>query len=449
MFDSPLNLLLEQAVHPLSQIDDLVGPVRDMAVLVAPPLRMGEGREVWRRWLISLTCERGTAQLYLSLGETHPSWGATILGDDGAIFVDYVRTRIAHETSGRYGDFFDDFRNGSGMAASLAGQSFGNLASYIASVLKLWPRSDSFFRAMHSSIAAFYKDLENSHGDLNGSDGRRIVDLCERMTHLANPEMPSVVKIPAPEEKPYDVLVIGGTGFIGAQVVARLTKQGKCVGVLARTTNNLPALFSDPSVQLVRGDARKAEDVTRAIGAAKTVVNLAHGGGGGSRAETEASLVGAAKTVAECCLARGVRRLIFVSSISALYLGNPSEVVIGATSSDAEPDKRADYARAKVLAERQMLEMFQTRGLAVSILRPGVVIGKDGPPFHSGIGFYNHETHCLGWNAGGNALPLVLVEDVADAIVNSIDASGIEGKCYNLVGDVRLMPENISRSSLG
>ena len=39
MFNSPLNLLLEQAVHPLSQIDDLLGPTTDIAVLASPPLR--------------------------------------------------------------------------------------------------------------------------------------------------------------------------------------------------------------------------------------------------------------------------------------------------------------------------------------------------------------------------------------------------------------------------
>ncbi len=110
----------------------------------------------------------------------------------------------------------------------------------------------------------------------------------------------------------------------------------------------------------------------------------------------------------------------------------------GATGPDCAPDARADYARAKVLAERAMLEMFRTRGLPVVILRPGVVIGQGTSPFHSGVGFYNHETHCMGWNDGRNPLPLVLAEDVATATVNALGAAGIEGKSYNLVGDVRL-----------
>ncbi len=291
MFDSPRNLLLEQAVHPLSQIDDLVGPAREVNVLPAPPQQL-EGRSIWRRWLISLVCERGTAQLYLSLGETYPSWGATIFGDDGVIFADYVRTRVTHETSGRYGDFFDDYRNGAAMGGQMKRHARGNLASYVASTLKLKPRSDSFIRSMAGSIKSFYADLEHSRGDLSGADGRRMVELCERMVKLADLEAPPKLAAPAQSEAgPYDVLVIGGTGFIGSEVVKRLAAEGKSVGVLARGINNLPAHFFAPNVQLIRGDARKTDDVARAIGNAKTVINLAHGGGGGSRAEIEASLV--------------------------------------------------------------------------------------------------------------------------------------------------------------
>jgi len=65
------------------------------------------------------------------------------------------------------------------------------------------------------------------------------------------------------------------------------------------------------------------------------------------------------------------------------------------------------------------------------------VVGEGSAPFHPGLGLYNTEQHCIGWNAGGNPLPFVLVEDVAAAVLGAIRAEGIEGHCYNLVGDVR------------
>jgi nucleoside-diphosphate-sugar epimerase len=85
-----------------------------------------------------------------------------------------------------------------------------------------------------------------------------------------------------------------------------------------------------------------------------------------------------------------------------------------------------------------MLAMHREKGLPVVILRPGVVVGEGGLPFHSGVGLYNNDQHCIGWNAGRNPLPFILVEDVADAILRAATAPGIEGRCYNLVGDVRL-----------
>lgn len=438
MFNNPLNLLLEQAVHPLSQIDDLIGAARNISALPSPPLKLGEGREIWRKWQISMICDRGMAQLYLSLGGTFPTWAATIIGDDGVIHVDYVRTRVLWESNGRYGDFFDDFRNGMMMAGVMAAQSIGNLAKYVASTAKLKGRSDSFFHSMAGSIAAFYRDLHQGTGDLAGTDGYRLVELCERVARAATPAVKNQMQPSDNTAEPIDVLVIGGTGFIGSHVVEKLIAKGKHVGVLARNLNNLPAHFYHPDVKLIKGDARRREHVSQAIGSAGVVINLAHGGGGGSRAEVEASLVGSARAVAECCVERGVKRLIFVSTIASLYLGKAGETVTGTTPPDGSPDSRGDYARAKILAEREMLRLFEDKKLPVAILRPGVVIGQGTSPFHSGVGFFNHETHCMGWNDGKNPLPLVLVDDVADAIVSAIDAPNIDGRAYNLVGDVKL-----------
>ena len=72
------------------------------------------------------------------------------------------------------------------------------------------------------------------------------------------------------------------------------------------------------------------------------------------------------------------------------------------------------------------------------ILRPGVVVGAGMSPFHSGVGFYNNEQHCSGWNTGLNELPFVLAEDVARAIALALEQNEVVGKTFNLVGDVRL-----------
>lgn len=243
----------------------------------------------------------------------------------------------------------------------------------------------------------------------------------------------------------FDVVLLGGTGFIGRHTLSALRAEGKRVAVFARSIDNLPAPFHDPEVGVFRGSIADKAAVADVVRRAPVVVNLAHGGGGGSAAEIEAAMVGGARLVAEAALEAGCKHLVFVSSIAALYLGGRSAKITPETPPDPNHDRRADYARAKALAEMAMLQMHRQHGLPVSILRPGVVLGKGTSPFHSGIGLYNRQTHCIGWNDGQNPLPLVLGEDVASAIAAAISTPEAIGKTLNLVGDVRLSAREYTR----
>lgn len=240
---------------------------------------------------------------------------------------------------------------------------------------------------------------------------------------------------PDTTESDFDVAVLGGTGFIGARVVNRFLAAGLRVGVTARNTANLPPVFDDESVTLIRGDVSLAGDVDRAIGRASVVVNLAPGGGR-SWPEVERSMVGGARLVAECCRRKGVSTLIHVSSIVALYLGDETAVITGATPADPWPEKRGTYARGKAVSERLLLDMHRSDGLPVCILRPGIVLGAGGKPLHGGVGLYSGGRQCLGWTTGDVPLPFVLAGDVADAVVRAARKEGLAGRCYNLVGDV-------------
>ena len=72
------------------------------------------------------------------------------------------------------------------------------------------------------------------------------------------------------------------------------------------------------------------------------------------------------------------------------------------------------------------------------IFRPGIVIGRGGSPFHWGVGMWSWNAVCQVWGRGRNPLPLVLVEDVARALVAALSTPGIEGESFNLVADTDL-----------
>ena len=439
MFRAPGNILLEQAVHPLSQIVALAGPVRQVRALADAAMEIAPGVPFCPAVTLTLEGERLPAQLRFAVGQSFPFWQVTVVCDDGVIVADILANRVTTHDHTRWLEPVDALVSGLALAAGLAGDSVANAARYAAATLHLTGRGDPFFRSMRASIAAFHDAVDHGRAPaLDGAFGAGLVGLCETIRDQVLPvASPAPAAIAPTEAGNIDVAVLGGTGFIGTHVVRQLLAAGLRVSVMARGVHNLPAVFADPRVVLHRGDIRDEAAVAGAIAGAPVVVNLAHGGGGGSFEAVRDAMLGGAETVARACRAAGVRRLVHVGSIASLYLGPQDVPVTGATPPDPESETRADYARAKALCDRRLLALHAAEGLPVVILRPGVVVGEGSVPFHSGLGFYNAEQHCIGWNAGSNPLPFVLVDDVATAVLGAIRAEGIDGHCYNLVGDVR------------
>lgn len=436
MFRAPGNILLEQAVHPLSQLVTLAGPIQRMQALPGPSIEIAPGRDFVATLNLSLEGANLPAQLRFAVGQGFPFWQVTVIGDDGVAVADILANRFHVHGRTRWLEAMDTALSGLRVAGAMAAGSVGRLAGYALSMAKLRPRSDAFFVSMRASIADFHAALDAGRAPaLDGAFGAALVRACEEIRDLA---LPAPQPVPAKINPPtWDVAVLGGTGFIGTHVARQLLDAGHGVSVMARSLVNLPAVFADPRVALHRGDIRDQAAVSRAIGTARVVINLAHGGGGADFEAVRRAMVGGAETVARACQEAGVARLVHVGSIASLYLGPDAGTITAATPPDPREAERGDYARAKVLADRMLLKMHAKEGLPVVILRPGVVVGEGGPPLHSGLGLFNNDQHCIGWNDGRNPLPFVLVEDVASACVRACAAEGIEGRSYNIVGEVR------------
>jgi predicted dehydrogenase/nucleoside-diphosphate-sugar epimerase len=444
MFEAPTNIILEQMIHPLSQLASLLGPLQVTSAIARPAVEVAPGLAFHRGFDVSLTAGAATAQLHMSFPENYPTWQIDCLCDDALVTLDLWRGNMVRLGRTRYLEEVDNGLVDARAGLSKFKQAAVRLTKYAAGHLKLISRSDPFFRSMLASIRAFHHAADTkSPFAADGAFAAHLVDLCEDIARRAN-----ISREPAPRPKnlarrddapSFDVAVLGGTGFIGKATVERLVAQGYSVGVLARGTRGLPQAFHAPSVTLIEGNVTRRDDVARGIGRAKFVVNLAHGGASGSRQAIIDAMVGSADAVAQVCLAQGVERLVHISSIAALYLGNPNEVITAATPADTQGAERADYSFAKAEAERALLALHRDKALPVTIQRPGVVVGEGTSPFHSGVGLFNNEQHCIGWSSGRNPLPFVLVEDCADAILCALKAGpDIVGRTDNIVGPIRL-----------
>ncbi|HWE22897.1 MAG TPA: NAD-dependent epimerase/dehydratase family protein [Myxococcales bacterium] len=230
------------------------------------------------------------------------------------------------------------------------------------------------------------------------------------------------------------VLVIGGTGFIGAPLVAQLIEQGCDVKVISRRSGKRKT----DGVRYLQGDVTDIESARRAVDGASIVYDLS-AGTGLSWDEYERTIVGAARNVAQVCLEHGVRRLIYTSTIAALELSARS-IRDESAGTDPKPHLRNWYARSKIYAEHHLMERHRQCGLPVVIFRPGMVVGQGNiyKLAHPGIGDWLSPTYCEVPGGSDTPLPFVLVEDVANALVLAKNAPGIEGCTFNLVGDARV-----------
>jgi nucleoside-diphosphate-sugar epimerase len=195
------------------------------------------------------------------------------------------------------------------------------------------------------------------------------------------------------------------------------------------------------ALRLVKAELSDAAQLAGAVRGARVVIHLATGNGA-TWDEVERVMVGGTRALAEACLAEKVERLVFASSIAALYLGPDcgKGLVDDGDPTDPRPLARPPYARGKAAAEAELLRLAKERGLAVTIVRPGVVLGADAPLAHSGIGLWVRDNHCVGWGPGDRPLPLVLVEDVADALARLAEFRGreLDGRALNLAARMPL-----------
>lgn len=445
MFRDPTNVLFEQAPHPLSQIVELLGEVDAVRATTSGRRILRTGAPFETSWQFNLNCAGGTADMFLSFGRTFPDAFLHVVGCDGAAHVDLLNNTYQLDRATKYIHAGDRFLRRLRQSAQIARDGCSGFARYALSTLGVMKRSDPYYLSMLASTRAFYAGFKQiEKGPSSAQKGLWVIDGIEkagqsyREATRAVSAPAATPRVPGREPGTGDILVLGGTGFIGRHLVAALTEAGHPVRVLARRPALVPLAGTPNQPAVVTGDIREPDDVARAVAGCQAVIHLVSGAPP-TWAEFERLFVDGTRNVAEACLQAGTKQLLFVSSIAALDLGKRGLTITEETPVDPKPERRAEYTRAKVLCEEWLLDLQRRRGLPVTIFRPGVVVGAGGPPEHLGIGFWPVRTHCVSWGRSvRHPLPLVLAQDVAQALVNALGRPDLAGKCFNLVGDVRL-----------
>lgn len=233
------------------------------------------------------------------------------------------------------------------------------------------------------------------------------------------------------------ILVVGGTGFVGRQLVERLSLAQRRVRVLTRMAVSQDAAPSGEGIEVVQGDYRNPAAVEQAMEGVAAVYHLAKGTARNWQEALETDIE-PTRQLAAAAVRQGVRRFVYVGSIDGYASARAGDTITHATPLDPRIDRRNLYARTKVACERVLLAMARDHGLPLVILRPGIVIGAGSSPIHYGVGCFADWDRLTYWGAGKNPLPFVLVEDVVDALVRALTVADIEGRSF-LITDAPLL----------
>ena len=186
MFHTPGNILLEQAVHPLSQIMALAGPVKELRAIAGASTEIAPGLPLFPTLTATLACACLPAQLRFAVGQPFPFWQVSVVCDDGVLVADILANRCYAHGRTRWLEAMDDLLSGTRTAGAILGASARNAADYVLSTLRLQGRSDPFFRSMQGSIGAFHTSLDTGTApETDGTFGTALVSVCEAIRDAA------------------------------------------------------------------------------------------------------------------------------------------------------------------------------------------------------------------------------------------------------------------------
>ena len=238
-----------------------------------------------------------------------------------------------------------------------------------------------------------------------------------------------------------NVLVTGGTGFIGSNLAAALVQHGCNVRILRRPGSDLRAVGS-LNVEYALGDVRDKESVKSAMKGCDTVFHTA---AIISYWKKERPLmfdvnIGGTRNVVESCIELGIEKLVHTSSIAAI--GFPENGTT-ADETNAFSWERYDvgYRISKFEAEKEVHRGVE-RGLNAVMVNPSVVIGERDIHFHGGQLIRDiYRKKIFFYVAGG--MNIVYVGDVVRGQILAAEC-GRTGERYILSGENLTHKEIIS-----
>ncbi|MDH5632532.1 MAG: complex I NDUFA9 subunit family protein [Gammaproteobacteria bacterium] len=213
------------------------------------------------------------------------------------------------------------------------------------------------------------------------------------------------------------VCIVGGTGFVGHAIAAKLAAAGHQVRILSRQPQRHKDLLVLPTAHLRACNPYDVNSLVFSLKGYDVVINLVGilNEPGRSGKGYELSHVRLTEAVVAACQRVGVSRYLHMSALHA---------------DEAAP---SHYLRSKARAEKIALAAH-SRSLRVTVFRPSVIFGPQDSFINRFASLLKMSPALFPLAGAWAKFQPVYVGDVAQAFVNAMDNPSAYGKAFELCG---------------
>lgn len=286
-----------------------------------------------------------------------------VVGRNGSLFADYVRSTVQRAIgpgSSGIDKLFAPYR-----------QAWQLLTGTTAAMARRFLKRQQSYPGLAELFSAFYESIRSgAPSPLSPESLLETVRICEKVAQALREREAKALAAAAPRPvESRGVIVTGGTGFLGKEIVRSLLARNRPVRVVARR---------EPSPwERIAGAEYVVADV--ATGAAvhlfkgaDTVIHAAAETAGGWDEHRRNSL-NATEQMVRGAAAAGITRFIHISSLAVLAQGTGDPI---GDNHPLEPDSKGSgpYVWGKLESERLAVLVGNELGLSVKVVRPGALV---------------------------------------------------------------------------
>jgi uncharacterized protein YbjT (DUF2867 family) len=213
-----------------------------------------------------------------------------------------------------------------------------------------------------------------------------------------------------------NIILLGGSGFIGKQLAFALANRGCKVLIPCRRPHRNKALLVHPNITVAEANVFDPEQLDKLCQNQDVMVNLIGILHERKRDDFRRVHVDFIKTLVDACSRHNIKRLLHISALGADQAAGTSR-----------------YLRSKGEGEN-LLHTFGQKDLHVTSFQPSVVFGKNDQFINRFAGILRL---CIGFfpiACGHSKLAPVYVGDLVEKIVTSVDDKSSHSKRYPVCG---------------